>query len=472
MAKGASVFAGRIGERVADPRITLVDDGTMAEEWGCFAIDDEGSAAARNVLIEDGILTDYMWDLLRSRKEGRPRSGNGRRQSYKHLPMVRMTNTYVLAGPDDPDDIVASTPTGRVRGPPRRRPGQHRHRRLRVRDDRGLPHRGRPASPSRSGRATSSATARRCWPRIDAVGQRLRDGQPRHVRQGRPGRPGRRRRARRCGCRRSPSAAPPDRGRARRPPSSSTLAGRIAEMAGPGEQVEAFVARSTTTTVRAYGGEVESLTQASSAGRRRAGDRRPPRGLRLRRHPRRGASCSTRWPRPGTTPRFGEPDEFNGLAEPDGVERRRARPVARGPGRRAHRRQGRAGPRARAGHHRAGDPRVTGRARRHVQRRPRRGGGGHQHRHPGVGPRRHLLPRRCRPWPSRTARPRSPAACPWGASSTDLDVEEAADDAVLRVHPPARLHQAAHAAGHARARAPHDGHHPRHRRRHAQRRAP
>ena len=112
VAKGASVFAGRVGERVADPRITLVDDGTMAEEWGALAIDDEGSLASRNVLIEDGILTDYMWDLLRSRKEGRPRSGNGRRQSYKHLPMVRMTNTYVLAGPDDPGQIVADTPKG------------------------------------------------------------------------------------------------------------------------------------------------------------------------------------------------------------------------------------------------------------------------------------------------------------------------------------------------------------------------
>jgi TldD protein len=112
VAKGASVFAGRMGERVADPRITLVDDGTMAEEWGCFAVDDEGSPAARNVLIQDGILTDYMWDLLRSRKEGRPRSGNGRRQSYKHLPMVRMTNTYVMAGPDSPEDIVASTSSG------------------------------------------------------------------------------------------------------------------------------------------------------------------------------------------------------------------------------------------------------------------------------------------------------------------------------------------------------------------------
>ena len=112
VAKGASVFAGRVGERVADPRITLVDDGTMAEEWGAFAVDDEGSLAQRNVLIEGGILTDYMYDLLRSRKEGRARSGNGRRQSYKHLPMVRMTNTYVLAGPDEPDDIVAGTPDG------------------------------------------------------------------------------------------------------------------------------------------------------------------------------------------------------------------------------------------------------------------------------------------------------------------------------------------------------------------------
>ena len=112
VAKGASVFAGRVGERVADPRVTLVDDGTMAEEWGAFAVDDEGSLAQRNVLIQDGILTDYMYDLLRSRKEGRARSGNGRRQSYKHLPMVRMTNTYVLAGPDEPDDIIAGTPDG------------------------------------------------------------------------------------------------------------------------------------------------------------------------------------------------------------------------------------------------------------------------------------------------------------------------------------------------------------------------
>jgi TldD protein len=110
--KGASVFKGRRGEQVASPLVTLVDDGTMGEEWGCFAIDDEGTPAHRNVLIEDGVLTDYMYDFLRSRKEGRQRSGNGRRESYQHLPMVRMTNTYLLAGADDPADIVAGTERG------------------------------------------------------------------------------------------------------------------------------------------------------------------------------------------------------------------------------------------------------------------------------------------------------------------------------------------------------------------------
>ncbi len=110
--KGASVFQGRRGEQVASPLVTLVDDGTMPDEWGRYAIDDEGTPAQRNVLIEDGVLTDYMWDFLRSRKEGRERSGNGRRQSYQHLPMVRMTNTYVLAGQDEPTDILATTEQG------------------------------------------------------------------------------------------------------------------------------------------------------------------------------------------------------------------------------------------------------------------------------------------------------------------------------------------------------------------------
>ncbi len=112
VAKSASAFAGRVGERVAAEMVTLVDDGTMAGEWGHYGIDDEGKPAARNVLISDGVLTDYMWDRLRARKEGRASSGNGRRQSYQHLPMVRMTNTYIENGDADPDDIVADTPHG------------------------------------------------------------------------------------------------------------------------------------------------------------------------------------------------------------------------------------------------------------------------------------------------------------------------------------------------------------------------
>jgi TldD protein len=110
--KDSSVYAGKVGELVASPLVTLVDDGSMTGEWGYSSIDDEGHPAGRNVLIENGILTDYMWDMLRARKEGRPSSGNGRRQSYQHLPMVRMTNTFVMEGAEDPDDIVAQTSHG------------------------------------------------------------------------------------------------------------------------------------------------------------------------------------------------------------------------------------------------------------------------------------------------------------------------------------------------------------------------
>ncbi len=112
IAKELSVFAGKVGELVASPLVTLVDDGTMGPEWGAIAIDDEGHPAARNVLIENGVLTDYMWDWLRARKEGRASSGNGRRESYRDLPMVRMTNTFVLAGSEDPDEIIRQTPHG------------------------------------------------------------------------------------------------------------------------------------------------------------------------------------------------------------------------------------------------------------------------------------------------------------------------------------------------------------------------
>ncbi len=110
--KDASVYAGKVGQLVASPLVTLVDDGTVSGEWGNFSVDDEGNPAARNVLIENGILTEYMWDWLQARKEGRLTSGNGRRQSYQHLPMVRMTNTFLLAGTENAEEVVAQTPTG------------------------------------------------------------------------------------------------------------------------------------------------------------------------------------------------------------------------------------------------------------------------------------------------------------------------------------------------------------------------
>ncbi len=112
VAKDVSVYAGKVGERVASPLVTLVDDGTMGGEWGAYAVDDEGRRAGRTVLIEDGVLSEYMWDWLRSRKEGRAGTGNGRRETYQHLPMVRMTNTYMAAGSEDPDEIIRQTPHG------------------------------------------------------------------------------------------------------------------------------------------------------------------------------------------------------------------------------------------------------------------------------------------------------------------------------------------------------------------------
>jgi TldD protein len=110
--KEGSVFAHKVGEQVASPLVTLVDDGTMSGEWGYLAIDDEGRPTAYNVLIENGVLTDYMWDYLRGRREGRGSSDNGRRESYQHLPMVRMTNPYLLAGQETPEEIIAQTPYG------------------------------------------------------------------------------------------------------------------------------------------------------------------------------------------------------------------------------------------------------------------------------------------------------------------------------------------------------------------------
>ena len=110
--KGSSAFSGRIGQRVAAPGVTVVDDGTIADRRGSLTIDDEGNPTSNTVLIEDGVLTGYMQDMLNARLMGVAPTGNGRRESYAHLPMPRMTNTYMLNGDRDPAEILASVEKG------------------------------------------------------------------------------------------------------------------------------------------------------------------------------------------------------------------------------------------------------------------------------------------------------------------------------------------------------------------------
>jgi len=110
--KGTSALAGRIGERVAAKGVTVVDDGTLPGRRGSLNIDDEGTSTQCTTLIEDGILKGYMQDRLNARLTGMAATGNGRRESYAHLPMPRMTNTYMLAGERDPQEIIASVDKG------------------------------------------------------------------------------------------------------------------------------------------------------------------------------------------------------------------------------------------------------------------------------------------------------------------------------------------------------------------------
>ena len=110
--KGSSAFSGRIGQRVAAKGVTVLDDGTIADRRGSLNVDDEGNASQRNVLIEDGILKGYIQDSLNARLMKVKPTGNGRRESYAHVPMPRMTNTYMLGGGKQPDEIVASIKKG------------------------------------------------------------------------------------------------------------------------------------------------------------------------------------------------------------------------------------------------------------------------------------------------------------------------------------------------------------------------
>jgi TldD protein len=110
--KGSSAFAGRMGERVAAPGVTVVDDGTIADRRGSLTVDDEGNPTRRTVLIEDGVLRGLLQDSLNARLMKMPLTGNGRRESYAHLVLPRMTNTYMLAGPHDPAEIIRGVKKG------------------------------------------------------------------------------------------------------------------------------------------------------------------------------------------------------------------------------------------------------------------------------------------------------------------------------------------------------------------------
>ena len=110
--KGSSAFSGRIGQRVAAKGVTVVDDGTLPDRRGSMSVDDEGNRSQRTVLIEDGILKGYMQDSLNARLMGVAPTGNGRRESYAHLPLPRMTNTYMENGDKDPAEIIASVKKG------------------------------------------------------------------------------------------------------------------------------------------------------------------------------------------------------------------------------------------------------------------------------------------------------------------------------------------------------------------------
>jgi TldD protein len=110
--KGTSAFSGKVGQQVAATECTIVDDGTLPNRRGSLSVDDEGTPGQYNVLVENGVLKGYMQDKLNARLMGVEPTGNGRRESYAHMPMPRMTNTYMLAGPHEPGDIIASVDKG------------------------------------------------------------------------------------------------------------------------------------------------------------------------------------------------------------------------------------------------------------------------------------------------------------------------------------------------------------------------
>ncbi len=191
--KKTSAFAGLMGQRVAAKGVTVVDDGTMSQRRGSLSIDDEGTPTNKTVLIEDGILVGYMQDRQNARLMKMKPTGNGRRESHAHVPMPRMTNTYMLAGDKAPERDPRLGEKRPLCGEFRRRPGRHHVGQIRVPVHRGLQDRERQDRRARERRDADRQRADRPPPHLDDR-QRLRAGSGhRHLRQERPGRSGRRR---------------------------------------------------------------------------------------------------------------------------------------------------------------------------------------------------------------------------------------------------------------------------------------
>ena len=147
---------------MAADEITVVDDGTLDRRRGSLNVDDEGTPTQCTVLIENGVLKGYIQDKLNARLMGMPATGNGRRESFAHMTLPRMTNTYMRAGARAPEEIIASVEQGSVRGEFRRRPGRHHLGQIRVLGERGLPDRERQDRRAGQGRDADRQRSRTC----------------------------------------------------------------------------------------------------------------------------------------------------------------------------------------------------------------------------------------------------------------------------------------------------------------------
>ena len=163
--KRASVYAGKLGEQVAQPLLNAYDDGRLPHEWGSDAIDDEGTPTQKTQVIEEGRLGSYLYDRLTAERDGVASTGNGRRESFRHLPIPRMTNTYIAPGDAEPGGDDRRGREGLLRGLLRRRPGRPGDRRLRLRRLRGLPDRGRQGDPALPRRDADRQLPARRWRR-------------------------------------------------------------------------------------------------------------------------------------------------------------------------------------------------------------------------------------------------------------------------------------------------------------------